>query len=249
VGSRRLGAGEEGWFPPLLVAPPSGAAHTTAVKKERRRVRPAAVRSTGAGAPGAVARAIARNEAQPWQDEVARPVAVAVADTPPEPRTSEDIPVTPASGASGTSGTRTAVEAPPAVDHQEASASTLLADADRARLAGRFEEGASLLRRLVRDYPADQRAPLAAFSLGRLLLGELGRPAEAARAFARARSLAPEGPLAEDALAREAEAWERAKHLDRARARAAEYLRVYPSGRRAADVNEVMARAAASASP
>ena len=133
--------------------------------------------------------------------------------------------------------------------HEEVTASALLADADRARLAGRFEEGASLLRRLVRDYPGDQRAPLAAFSLGRLLLGELGRPAEAARAFARARALAPVGPLAEDALAREAEAWARAKQLERARARAAEYLRAYPGGRRVADVNDVIARATASSSP
>ena len=98
-----------------------------------------------------------------------------------------------------------------------------MADADRARLAGRFEEGASLLERLVREHPGDPRAPLAAFSLGRVLLGELGRPADAARAFARARALAPDGPLADDALAREAEAWARAGDPERARAREAEH--------------------------
>ena len=105
--------------------------------------------------------------------------------------------------------------APPAVEPSEPAAplhrrGELLADADRARLAGRFEDGASLLQRLIREHPGDQRAPLAAFSLGRILLGELRRPAEAAQAFARVRTLAPDGPLAEDALAREVEAWARA---------------------------------------
>ena len=86
-------------------------------------------------------------------------------------------------------------------------------------------------------------------TLGRPPLGELGRPVGAALAVARARALAPEVPLAEDALAREAEAWARAKQLDLARARATEYLRAYPGGRRAADVNEVIVRATASSSP
>jgi transmembrane sensor len=112
----------------------------------------------------------------------------------------------------------TAPAAPPAPD-----AAKLLADADRARLGGRFDDGAALLERLVREHPGDARAPLAAFSLGRLLLGELGRPAEAARAFARARALAPDGPLAREALAREAEAWARAGDSERARAREIEY--------------------------
>jgi transmembrane sensor len=116
----------------------------------------------------------------------------------------------------------------------------LLAEADRARLAGRFEEGAALLQRLLRDHPADPRAPVAAFSLGRVLLGELGRPAEAAAAFERARVLAPHGPLAEDALAREVEAWSRAGEPARARARADDYLRAYPNGRRAAAVNDAV---------
>jgi transmembrane sensor len=79
---------------------------------------------------------------------------------------------------------------------------------------------------------------VAAFTLGRVLLTRLGRPREAAAAFAGARARAPAGSLAEDALAREVEAWARAGELQRARARARQYLRSYPSGRRASSVRK-----------
>jgi transmembrane sensor len=117
----------------------------------------------------------------------------------------------------------------------EAAADLLLA-ADRSRLAGHANEGAALLRRLLRDHADDPRAPLAAFTLARLLLMELGRPAEAAAAFAQARRLSPNGPFAEDSLAREVEALGRAGLAADARARAEEYLRLYPSGQRTATV-------------
>ena len=112
------------------------------------------------------------------------------------------------------------------------TAETLLAAADAARLQGRAEEGAALLRRIVQHHRADPRAPLAAFTLGRVLLMELGQPRQAAAAFAEARALAPHGPFAEDALAREVEAWAKAGDDAKARARARDYLRTYPSGRR-----------------
>jgi transmembrane sensor len=112
------------------------------------------------------------------------------------------------------------------------SAGELLAAADVARLQGHAEEGAVILRRLLRDHESDPRAPLAAFTLGRVLMIELGQPREAAAAFARARVLDPGGPFAEDALARETEAWALAGDRDLARDRAAEYLRSYPRGRR-----------------
>jgi transmembrane sensor len=175
VGARRMAAGEDGWFPPLVVSPPTGAADADAKGKASRPVR-----------HGGAARKLATS---------APPSTVAESTAP---------------------------AVPPAAD-QHADAAKLMADADRARLAGRFEDGAALLQRLIREHPGDPRAPLAAFSLGRLLVGELGRPAEAAQAFARARALAPDGPLANDALAREAEAWARAGDPDRARAREAEY--------------------------
>lgn len=76
----------------------------------------------------------------------------------------------------------------------------LLEAADVARWSGHPAEAVPLLERVTRD----PRAQLAAFTLGRVLLEELKRPADAANAFARARALAPRGPLAEDALFREA---------------------------------------------
>jgi transmembrane sensor len=120
----------------------------------------------------------------------------------------------------------------PDAGHEE-TADDLLSAADAARLAGRPEEGAMLLRRLLKQHANDPRAPLAAFTLGRVLLMELGRPREAAAVFADVRARAPEGPFAEDALAREVEAWVKAGEPDQARARAQEYLRLYPHGGRA----------------
>lgn len=189
AGARRLAAGEDGWFPPLVVSPAAAEEPAEGPAKEAGPVRHKRKR-------------VDDGAATPSPSPTVEPAEPAV---PPVP-----------------------------------DAAKLLADADRARLAGRFEDGASLLSRLIREHPGDPRAPLAAFSLGRILLGELHRPAEAAQAFARVRALAPDGPLAEDALAREVEAWARAGNLERARARGAEYLRLYPNGTRAADVTEAV---------
>ena len=124
------------------------------------------------------------------------------------------------------------VDAGPAEDPVE----TLLKAADAARAAGHPDEGAAILKRLLDRHPQDPRAPLAQLTLGRALLMELGRPHEAAVVFAELRARAPSGPFAADALAREAEAWSRAGRREEARARALEYLRLYPDGNRAAAV-------------
>jgi TolA-binding protein len=108
----------------------------------------------------------------------------------------------------------------------------LLAQADAARAAGRSEAAAALLERVGRDHPGDPRTPLAAFTLGRLLLEALDRPAQAAEAFARAWALDPRGALAEDALAREVESLAAAGDREGAKARALEYRRRYPKGSR-----------------
>ncbi|MEO6953800.1 MAG: FecR domain-containing protein [Polyangia bacterium] len=112
----------------------------------------------------------------------------------------------------------------------------LMLASDAARLSHHSPEALPPLRAVVTRYAHDPRAPLAAFTLGRILLDELGRPTEAAEAFARTRTLAPDGPLAEDALAREVEAWSRASDLGRARERAETYLSRYPHGTRARSV-------------
>jgi transmembrane sensor len=108
----------------------------------------------------------------------------------------------------------------------------LLLAGDVARLSGHADAAVAQLSRAMARHPDDPRAPLAAFTLGRVQLEDLGSPREAAHAFARARELAPGGPLAEDALAREVEAWSRAGETETARARALAYTRRYPDGHR-----------------
>jgi transmembrane sensor len=111
----------------------------------------------------------------------------------------------------------------------------LLLAADAARLSGHPEEAVPYLERVLRGHARDPRAGLAAFTLGRVLLDELGRPSEAVEAFARVRSAG--GPLAEDALAREVEALSRAGDVTRSREQALLYRKLYPNGRRAKAVS------------
>jgi transmembrane sensor len=100
--------------------------------------------------------------------------------------------------------------------------------ADVARLGGAPARAVPFLERLVKSHAGDSRAPLAAFTLGRVF-DQLGRPREAAAAFAQARRT---GGLAEDALAKEVESWSRAGEPGLARERANEYIKRFPKGRR-----------------
>jgi transmembrane sensor len=106
----------------------------------------------------------------------------------------------------------------------------LLLAADAARLSGHPEDALRYLRRMLRTHANDPRAPLASFTMGRVLMSDLGRPREAAQAFEMARR--GPGALAEDALAREVEAWARAGEAPLARERAEEYVRRFPNGQR-----------------
>jgi transmembrane sensor len=108
----------------------------------------------------------------------------------------------------------------------------LMDAADAARLSGHPKNAVQYLERVVRDHGRSPIAPLAAFTLGRVYLDKLGQPDQAAAAFERARSLAPTGSLAQDALAREVEALSKGGNAQRAYLHAQEYLRKYPNGRR-----------------
>jgi transmembrane sensor len=123
--------------------------------------------------------------------------------------------------------------------------SGLLLAADAARLSGHPREAVFYLERLIARYPHSTSAHLSAFTLGRLALYELHEPGLAARSFAQAYELNARGPLAEDALAREAEAYHRAGDDERAKRAAERYLARYPKGARRAEVLRYAGRAAA----
>jgi transmembrane sensor len=113
--------------------------------------------------------------------------------------------------------------------------------ADAARVGGRPAEAIALLRRVCDEYPADSRAPLAAFTLGRVL-DDLGRSTEAARAFHRARVTWPNGPLAGDAYAREAEDLLRTGNTAEAKQVAEAYVTRYPRGRHVDAMKKLLVR-------
>lgn len=134
--------------------------------------------------------------------------------------------------AAGLTKTRAEQHAQPARD----VAGSLLATADRARREGRPGEAVVALQALVRGHASDPRAPSAAFSLGRVLLETQHEFREAAAAFAMVSKLDRHSPLAEDALARQVEAWARAGSTEKARGLAEQYLREYPGGARSTSV-------------
>lgn len=117
----------------------------------------------------------------------------------------------------------------------------LLLAADVARLSGHPAQAVAPLRKVSARYPKDPRAPVAAFTLGRVLLDDLGRAGDAAVAFAQAERLWPSGPLAGDAQARQAEALKRAGQKAQARSVAEKYLAAHPSGRHAGSLRAMLA--------
>jgi len=142
---------------------------------------------------------------------------------PPQPAVAADTPAAPAPTTR-----RRAPEPRPDV---------LFAHADSARKAGKPDVAVAHLRTLIERFPADPHAPVAAFTIGRLLLESLGQPRQAAASFERARVLANGAPVAEDALAREVEAWAAAGEPALAHRRAELYRQLYPHGAR---LNAVM---------
>jgi hypothetical protein len=123
--------------------------------------------------------------------------------------------------------------------HELSDPDDLMLAADVARQAGLPERAVPFLERVVKEHPTEVAAQLAGFSLGKVYLDNLDEPALAARSFAAVRAMAPAGGLAQDALAREVEAWVSAGETARARDGALEYVRLYPHGRRLAAVRDL----------
>ena len=108
----------------------------------------------------------------------------------------------------------------------------LLEAADIARRNGEHTRAAALLEQFLATAGHDDRAPIAAFTLGRLEADVLVRPARAAAAFERALPRLPKA-LEADALARLALARQALGQPERARETARRYLEAYPDGPRA----------------
>jgi transmembrane sensor len=106
----------------------------------------------------------------------------------------------------------------------------LLLLADVARLSHHPALAVAPLEKLLRSHRDDPRAALAAFTLGRILLDDLGQPREAATAFRQAQSLDPSFAMIEQSLAREVQALWRAGDSAAAHARAEEYRQRFPDG-------------------
>ncbi len=101
---------------------------------------------------------------------------------------------------------------------------------DVARLSGHPTDALAPLRRILRDHARDPRAPLAAFTLGRVQLDSLGDARAAADAFERALALGIGDGLHEDAHLRRIEALGRAGDATAASRAAREYVARYPDG-------------------
>jgi transmembrane sensor len=92
-----------------------------------------------------------------------------------------------------------------------------------------LSSAAGTLREFVTRYPGDRRVALAWFTLGKVERAR-DRAAAGAQAFHKSFSLAPDGPLGEDALAEEAAAWAAANDGAEARTVAEQYLQRFPNG-------------------
>lgn len=115
----------------------------------------------------------------------------------------------------------------------------LLEQADAARARGDQASAERAFATIVAQYPQDARAQSAAFSMGRLQRAR-GNFAGAAGTFKALRQKVPNGPLAEDASAEEANAWALAGQLTLSRSAAEQYIKRYPQGAHASRMQRLL---------
>ncbi|XYH97653.1 tetratricopeptide repeat protein [Sorangium sp. So ce1128] len=84
--------------------------------------------------------------------------------------------------------------------------------------------------RVVESFPSDANAPIAAYKLGDMY-ASMGEQALAAKYYEQARSLSPDGNLAEDSFCKRIRAEVVAGHKEEASQMAKEYVATYPDGR------------------
>ncbi len=113
----------------------------------------------------------------------------------------------------------------------------LLELADVARLSGHPVEAVPALERALKLHARSPQAALAAFTLGRVLLDQLGRPGPAADAFEKAIEMRPPHALLADCHTRLVEAYARAGDTAAAERAASRYRTMFPAGRHATDLD------------
>lgn len=119
----------------------------------------------------------------------------------------------------------------------QASADELMILVDVARATGNRGRAIQALRRVTRSFVSDPNAPIAAMTLGRMLM-QAGDHKGASEAFLLYRRLSPEGDFAEDALASDIQAAVEEGNLERAQALAKQYETDFPDGRHLEQIRE-----------
>lgn len=119
----------------------------------------------------------------------------------------------------------------------KASADELMILADVARATGNRGRAIQALRRVTQSFVSDPNAPIAAMTLGRMLL-QAGDSKGASEAFSLYRRLSPEGDFAEDALASDIQAAVEEGNWERAQTLAKQYESDFPDGRHLEQIRE-----------
>jgi len=129
-----------------------------------------------------------------------------------------------------------AVEAPRAPTPPPLAASQLFEAAKAARGSGDVEGAVRSYAALLKQYPTDERAGVAALELGRLRMDSQHAYGPAADAFRRAIAAAPNEGVREDAMARLVESLDAMRDRDACSKERQRYLARYPKGVHAAAV-------------
>lgn len=164
---------------------------------------------------------------------------VSLAPSPPPREAAEpsELPSAPSAAPASVTSAVPGVEQPaPLTSAPVVDASKLFETASAARRAGNALAAANAYVALLKQFPNDERAGVAALELGRLRMDSLRDDAGAAAAFRRAIAAAPSDGIREDALARLIEVLDRLHDTAGCLAEQKRYQSRYPSGIHAASV-------------
>jgi predicted Zn-dependent protease len=129
-----------------------------------------------------------------------------------------------------------------------ASADELMVLVDVARATSNRGRAIQALRRVTQSFVSDPNAPIAAMTLGRMLM-QAGDRKGASEAFSLYRRLSPQGDFAEDALASDIQAAVEERNWERARTLAKQYEADFPDGRHLEQIREQLNTAQQTAGP